>query len=63
MDRFLYLFGMLVFAVCFIGFIMSFVGNDGDMLLVGSVFGMLNASIAMGVAEILQRQNRKTTNS
>ncbi|QOR64951.1 hypothetical protein IM538_13980 [Cytobacillus suaedae] len=54
MDRFLFVFGLIIFAFCLLFFVMNFfVGEYDGMALIWSLFGMLNASIAMGVAEIL----------
>lgn len=55
MARFLFLFGLIFFAGSFIFCIMNFFGEyDGKGFLV-SLFGMLNASIAMGVSDILSK--------
>ena len=55
MDRFLYLFGIVVFFFSFIFFVMNFfTGYDGTAMIF-SVLAMLNASIAIGVSEILTR--------
>ncbi|MFS0864356.1 hypothetical protein [Fredinandcohnia sp. 179-A 10B2 NHS] len=60
MDRLLFAFGLLLFAGSFIFFIMNFFSDFDGIALVFTLFGMLNAGIAMGVAEILSRLNTKT---
>ncbi|MGD6873084.1 hypothetical protein ACQCU1_12975 [Sutcliffiella horikoshii] len=55
MDRLLFIFGLIVFFISFIFFVMNFVTDYEDTTMVGSVLVMLNAGIAMGVAEILNR--------
>ncbi|MGD6780983.1 hypothetical protein ACQCT3_15875 [Sutcliffiella horikoshii] len=55
MDRFLYVFGILVFFFSFVFFVMNFFADYDSTAMVGSVLVMLNGSIAMGVAEILTR--------
>lgn len=53
MVGFLFAFGALIFIVCLLFFMITlFSGNDGTVLI-WTVFGMLNASIAMGVSEVL----------
>lgn len=55
MDRFLLAFGLLVFVTSLIFMVMNFIGEyDGQGFIV-SVFGMLNASIAICVSEILRK--------
>lgn len=57
MDRFLLAFGLIVFGMSFIFMVMNFVGEyDGQGFIV-SIFGMLNASIAISVSEILRKVN------
>ncbi|MCT2534430.1 hypothetical protein NC661_15295 [Aquibacillus koreensis] len=58
MDRFIFIFGILVFAACLIMFVMNLVGEYDGIVLLISIFGMLNASIAIGVSEILGRVKR-----
>ncbi|PKH12103.1 hypothetical protein CXF70_00955 [Planomicrobium sp. MB-3u-38] len=55
MANFLYIFVIALFAVCFFFFLMNFVGEYSQCTLIFSVFGMLNASIAIGVAEVLNK--------
>jgi hypothetical protein len=55
MERFIFIFGILVFFFSFIFFVMNFVGDYDGVAMVISVFAMLNASIAIGVSEILTR--------
>ncbi|WP_138420861.1 hypothetical protein [Aquibacillus sediminis] len=59
MDKFLFIFGIIVFVFCLIFFVMNFLGEYDGMILLGTVFGMLNASIAMGVSEILRALKSK----
>ncbi|ESU34082.1 hypothetical protein G3A_02970 [Bacillus sp. 17376] len=59
MDRFLFIFGLIIFAFCLIFFVMNFVGEYDGMILFGTLFGMLNASIALGVSEILRELKSK----
>ncbi|WP_272480022.1 hypothetical protein [Aquibacillus koreensis] len=58
LDRFIFIFGILVFAACLIMFVMNLVGEYDGIVLLISIFGMLNASIAIGVSEILGRVKR-----
>ncbi|EDL66307.1 hypothetical protein [Bacillus sp. SG-1] len=53
--RFLFLFGLVFFAGSFIFCIMNFFGEYNGRGFLLSLFGMLNASIAMGVSEILSK--------
>lgn len=53
MDKFLFIFGIVVFAICLIFLIMNFIGEYDGQTLIVSIFGMLNASVAMGVSEII----------
>lgn len=53
MDRFLFIFGLIILAFCLVFFVMNFVGEYDGMTLIWTLFGMLNASIAMGVSEII----------
>ncbi|TYS68120.1 hypothetical protein FZC76_10245 [Sutcliffiella horikoshii] len=55
MDRFLFAFGIIVFFLSFIFFVMNFFTNYEDTTMIVSVLIMLNASIAMCVAEILTK--------
>ncbi|WP_100407587.1 hypothetical protein [Bacillus solitudinis] len=59
MDRFLFIFGLIIFAFCLIFFVMNFIGEYDAMILFGTLFGMLNASIAMGVSDILRELKSK----
>ncbi|WP_042147166.1 hypothetical protein [Paucisalibacillus sp. EB02] len=53
MDRFLFVFGLLIFVICLIFFVKNFIGDYDEMVLMWTLLGMLNASIAMGVSEII----------
>lgn len=53
LNRFLFVFGLIFFAFCLIFFVMNFIGDYDGMTLIWTLFGMLNASIAMGISEIL----------
>ncbi|MBD8069118.1 hypothetical protein [Bacillus sp. PS06] len=53
MDRLLFVFGLLMFIFCLIFFVMNFIGEYDGMTLIWTLFGMLNAGIAIGVSEIL----------
>lgn len=53
MDRFLLIFGIVVFAISLIFFNMNFIGDYDELALIVSIFGMLNASVAIGVSEII----------
>ncbi|WP_033543677.1 hypothetical protein [Planococcus sp. CAU13] len=55
--RFLWVFGVLMFIACFIFFVMNFMGGFSGITLVVTLFGMLNAGIAIGVAELLNRSS------
>lgn len=55
MDRFLFIFGIIVFFLSFIFFVMNLISDFESTVMVGSVLFMLNASIAIGVSEILTR--------
>jgi hypothetical protein len=55
MDRFLFIFGIVVLFFSFIFFVMNFIGEYDGIAMFISVFAMLNASIAIGVSEILTR--------
>ncbi|AQQ53149.1 hypothetical protein [Planococcus lenghuensis] len=58
MSKFLYIFGLLVFIASLIVFIVNFFGGFSGMIMVMALFFMLNASIAMGVSEILTDMKR-----
>lgn len=60
MAKFLYIFGIAFFAVCFLFFVMNFIGEYSESTLIFSVFGMLNASIAIGVAQLLNKTRSLT---
>ncbi|MCG1021235.1 hypothetical protein [Sutcliffiella horikoshii] len=60
MDRFLFIFGIIVFFLSFIFFVMNFFSDFESTIMVGSVLIMLNASIAIGVSEILTRTKNLT---
>jgi hypothetical protein len=54
MAGFLFGFGLIVFIGSLFFCVMSFFGDGGGgTFFVGSVFGMLNAMIAMAVSDIL----------
>ncbi|RHW43337.1 hypothetical protein D1B31_01320 [Neobacillus notoginsengisoli] len=53
MNRFLFVFGLIFFVFCLIFFVMNFIGEYEGMALIWTLFGMLNACIAIGVSEIL----------
>ena len=55
MDRFLLIFGIIVFFFSFVFLIFNFVGDYDSMIMVISVLVMLNASIAIGISELLSR--------
>ena len=55
MDRFLFVFGIVVFAISLFILVMNFIGDYNGQALIVSVFGMLNAGIAIGVSEILSK--------
>ncbi|MDX1805866.1 MAG: hypothetical protein R3267_02415 [Paenisporosarcina sp.] len=55
MDRVLFVFGILVFFFSFIFFVMNFIGEYDGITMIIAIFAMLNASIAIGVSEILSR--------
>ena len=55
MDRFLFLFGIVVFFFSFIFFILNFFTEYDGTAMIFTVLAMLNASIAIGVSEILSR--------
>lgn len=55
MDRLLFLFGIVVFFFSFIFFVMNFFTQYDGITMFFSVLAMLNASIAIGVSEILLR--------
>jgi hypothetical protein len=62
MGKFLLIFGIVVFLCCLYIFVVSFFVNHTDpYLFYMSIFGMLNASIAIAVSEILE--NVKTSKS
>ncbi|MFB1081681.1 hypothetical protein [Jeotgalibacillus sp. JSM ZJ347] len=53
MEKFLFIFGLLVFAGGFIFFVMNFISGYESVVFLISLVVMLNAAIAIGVAEIL----------
>ena len=55
MDRFLFIIGIVVFAISLFILVMNFIGDYNGQALIVSVFGMLNAGIAIGVSEILSK--------
>lgn len=61
MDRFLYILGLLVFIASLVILIMNFFGEFEGMIMVMSLFFMLNASIAIGVSEILTDMKREAS--
>ncbi|KPB03095.1 MULTISPECIES: hypothetical protein [unclassified Bacillus (in: firmicutes)] len=60
MDRFLFVFGIIVFFFSFIFFVMNFFSDYEGTTMVGSLLVMLNAGIAIGVSEILSRTKKLT---
>lgn len=57
MDKFLFIFGGIIFVLCFVFFTMNLFTEYHDVTLVITAFGMLNASIAIGVAMLLNKAN------
>ena len=57
MDRFLLAFGFIVFVISFIFMVMNFVGEYDGQAFIVSILVMLNAIIAICVAEILNKVN------
>ncbi|MDX8363508.1 hypothetical protein [Cytobacillus sp. IB215316] len=55
MERFLFIFGIIVLGFSAFFFVMNFMGEYDGATLIMSVLAMLNGSIAMGVSEILGR--------
>lgn len=55
MDRVLFVFGILIFFFSLMFFVMNFIGEYDGIVLIVSLFGMLNAGIAIGVSELLSR--------
>ncbi|MDZ5710791.1 hypothetical protein [Jeotgalibacillus haloalkalitolerans] len=55
MDRFLLIFGLLMFAGGFIFFLMNFISEYESTVFIVSIMVMLNAAIAIGVSEILSK--------
>lgn len=55
MDRFLFVFGILIFFLSLYVFVMNFIGEYDGTTMIVSILAMLNACIAIGVAEILSR--------
>ncbi|MDX8364698.1 hypothetical protein [Cytobacillus sp. IB215665] len=55
MERYLFLFGIIVLGFSGIYFVMNFIVEYDGGVLIMSVLGMLNASIAIGVSEILSK--------
>ncbi|MFF2450557.1 hypothetical protein ACFVSW_26285 [Neobacillus sp. NPDC058068] len=54
MEKFLYTFGTVVFLYCLWSFVMFFFGSNKEAaFFYGSIFGMLNGSIAIAVSQIL----------
>ena len=54
MEGFLFLFGGLVFLFSAIFFIMNIFGAYDEMTLIVSLFALLNASIAIGISQLLR---------
>lgn len=63
MDRFLFIFGLIVFFFSFVFLIFNFIGDFDSMVMVISILVMLNASIAIGISELLLRTNGKANES
>ena len=59
MDRFLLILGFIVFAGSLITLVMNFIGEYEGTTLIASVLGILNASIAIAVSEILSTVKKK----
>ncbi len=59
MDRFLLILGFVVFASSLVTLVMNFIGEYEGTTLIASVLGILNASIAIGVSEILSHVKKK----
>ena len=55
MDRILFVFGILVLFFSFIFLVMNSFGEYDGTAMIITIFAMLNASIAMGVSELLSR--------
>ena len=56
MGKFLLTFGIVVFLYCLWFFVSFFFSTDHEAaVFYGSIFGMLNASIAIAVSEILNK--------
>ena len=53
MGRFLLIFVIVVFAISLIFLLMNFIGEYNGLTLIVSIFGMLNASVAIGVSEVI----------
>lgn len=62
MERFLFFLGFLIFFLSAIFFVMIFFTEYEGIAMILSIFGMLNASIAIGVAEILSRTKKYINN-
>ena len=56
---FIFAFGLLMFIFSLFVFVMGLFGKYEGVLFLGSIFGMLNASIAIGVSEILSIVKQK----
>ena len=54
MGRFLFVFGLVMFLICSIICVMNIFTQYYGLSFILSAFGMLNASIAIGVSEILR---------
>lgn len=55
MDRFLFVFGLIVFVASFIFFVMNIIGEYNGISFIVSILGTLNGMIAIGVSEILRK--------
>jgi hypothetical protein len=53
LERFLFVFGLIIFAFCLVFFVVNFLSDFDGMMFILTLFGMLNASIAMGVSKII----------
>lgn len=60
MDRVLFVFGILIFFFSLMFFVMNFIGSYDGIVMIISLFGMLNAGIAIGVSELLNRTKNLT---
>ena len=52
-DRFLFIFGIVVFAISLIFLITNFIGEYNGLTLIVSILGMLTASVAIGGSKVI----------